>query len=52
MRLKKVTLNNYHCFENLEVELRPRLTVLVGENGAGKTAILDGIAAGLSRVGP
>lgn len=48
MHLKKITLNNYRCFENLEVELHPRLTVLVGENGAGKTAILDGIAAGLS----
>jgi len=50
MRLKKVTLNNYRCFQSLEVELHPRLTVLVGENGAGKTAILDGIAAGLSPI--
>ena len=50
MRLKKVTLNNFRCFQNLEVELHPRLNVLVGENGAGKTAVLDGIAAGLSRV--
>lgn len=50
MRLKKVTLINFRCFQNLEVELHPRLTVLVGENGAGKTAILDGIAAALSRV--
>jgi len=50
MRLNKVTLNNYRCFEHLEVDLHPPLTVLVGENGAGKTAILDGIAAALSRV--
>lgn len=50
MRLKKVTLNNYRCFENLEIELHPRLTVLVGENGVGKTAILDGIAAALSPI--
>jgi len=48
MRLKKITLNNYRCFENLEVGLHPRLTVLVGENGSGKTAILDAIATGLS----
>ncbi|MFM8331830.1 MAG: AAA family ATPase [Candidatus Methylumidiphilus sp.] len=50
MRLKKVTLNNYRCFQHLEIDMHPQLTVLVGENGAGKTAILDGIAAGLSRV--
>lgn len=48
MRLKKITLNDYRCFENLEVNLHPKLTVLVGENGSGKTAILDAIATGLS----
>jgi len=30
--------------------LHPRLTVLVAENGGGKTAVLDGIAIGLSPV--
>lgn len=50
MRLKKITLNNFRCFESFEVTLHPRLTVFVGENGAGKTAILDGIATGLTPV--
>lgn len=50
MRLKKVTLKNFRCFESLELELHPRLTVLVAENGGGKTAILDGIAVGISSV--
>lgn len=50
MRLKKITLTNFRCFEKLELDLHPRLTVIVGENGAGKTAILDGIAAGLSPI--
>lgn len=50
MRLKKVTLNNFRCFEKLEVDLHPRLTVLVGDNGAGKTAVLDGIAIALSPI--
>lgn len=45
MRLKTVTLNNFRCFESLMLELHPRLTVIVGENGAGKTAVLDGIAS-------
>ena len=50
MRLKTVTLNNFRCFESLTLELHPRLTVIVGENGAGKTALLDGIASGLTPV--
>ena len=50
MRIKKITLNNFRCFEHLELNLHPRLTVFVGENGAGKTAVLDGIATALSPV--
>lgn len=50
MRLRKITLNNFRCFEHLEIDLHPRLTVFVGENGAGKTTILDGIATALSPV--
>ena len=50
MHVKKVVLNNYRCFEEFELDLHPRLTVLVAENGGGKTAILDGIASGLSPV--
>ncbi len=50
MRLSKVSLVNYRCFERLDIELHPRLTVIVGTNGAGKTAVLDGIAAGLTPV--
>lgn len=50
MRLKSVTLKNFRCFESLKFDLHPRLTVFVGENGAGKTAILDGIASGLTPV--
>lgn len=47
MRLKRVTLRNFRCFDKLDLELHPRLTVLVAENGGGKTAILDGISFGL-----
>ncbi|WP_395791063.1 AAA family ATPase [Aquimonas sp.] len=50
MYLKKVTLKNFRCFEHIDVDLHPQLTVLVGVNGAGKTAILDGIAVGLAPI--
>ena len=48
MHLKQISLKNFRCFEEITVPLHPRLTVLVADNGGGKTAILDGIAIGLS----
>lgn len=50
MRLRKVTLKNFRCYEYLELDLHPRLTVIVGKNGGGKSSILDAIAVGLSPV--
>lgn len=43
MRLTKITLQNFRCFKNFTIELDPELTVLVAQNGQGKTAILDAI---------
>lgn len=45
--VKKVTLENYRCFEKIEVGFHDRLTVIVGGNGSGKTAILEGAAVSL-----
>ncbi|MCC7256725.1 MAG: AAA family ATPase [Dokdonella sp.] len=50
MYLKRITLKNFRCFESIDIDLHPQLTVLVGVNGAGKTAILDGIAIGLAPI--
>lgn len=43
-----MALENFRCFEQYKLNLHPSLTVLVGANGAGKTAILDAIAIMLS----
>lgn len=45
----KVTLNrlkliDFRKFSSLDVEFDPRLTVIIGDNGAGKTTIIDAIA--------
>ena len=48
MHLKSITLKNFRCFNELHLELHPRLTVLVADNGGGKTSVLDAIAVGLS----
>lgn len=48
MVIHKLGLHNYRVFEDIHIELNPRLSVIVGENGTGKTTILEAaaIAAG------
>ncbi|MCK2127242.1 AAA family ATPase [Thauera aromatica] len=43
MRLSKVTLSNFRCFPSLELKLDPALTILVAENGQGKSSVLDAV---------
>lgn len=47
MKLAKVEITNFRCFESLTINLQPDVNVFVGVNGAGKSAILDAIAIGL-----
>ncbi len=50
MLLRKVTIKNFRCFQDVEVGL-DQTTVLIGENNAGKTSFLDAIRVCLSRAG-
>ncbi|MCP4699355.1 MAG: AAA family ATPase [Gammaproteobacteria bacterium] len=43
MKIHELYLKNYRCFDEFQIDFDPRLTVIVAENGAGKTAILDAI---------
>lgn len=45
--IKKISLRNFMCHENFELELGPRLNFIVGNNGSGKSAILTAITIGL-----
>ena len=47
MHIQKVTIKNFRCFEHLEVNLDPDINIFVGNNGSGKSALLDGIAAAM-----
>ncbi len=45
-KLKKLKITNFRLFENLEVEFNKDVNVIIANNGAGKTTILDAIAIG------
>ena len=44
MQAKRLKLKNFRCYDELDIDFDPELTVIVGENGKGKTAIFDAIA--------
>lgn len=47
MKLDRLVLENFRCFENLELDLHPNMTVLVAENGQGKSTLLDAVRISL-----
>ena len=47
MVIESIELKNYRCFEDIKVDFHEKLTVIVGDNGSGKTSILEGIAVSL-----
>lgn len=47
-RFQQLTLDQFRCFEHLELPLEDDLTLLFAENGGGKTAVLTALAAGLT----
>ena len=44
MKIHDITIRNFRCFDALKLSLDDRLTILVGRNGAGKSAVLDAVA--------
>ncbi|MGE3261385.1 MAG: AAA family ATPase [Bacteriovoracia bacterium] len=50
LNIGRIELSNFRGLAECKVNLDPKLTVFVAENGRGKTAILDGIAAAIGYV--
>ncbi|MCZ6701765.1 MAG: ATP-binding protein, partial [Ignavibacteria bacterium] len=53
MKISNITLDNVRCFEHLEIDLKSEdgvadWTVILGNNGVGKTTILRSIALGIT----
>ena len=47
MRINKLRLRNFKKFSELTLDLHPQFSLLVGENGSGKTSILDALSVAL-----
>ena len=43
MPLTKISINNFRCFEGLEISLSPGVNFFYGANGSGKTSILEAV---------
>jgi predicted ATP-binding protein involved in virulence len=44
MRIDQLSIKNFKKFADQQFEFHPQFTLLVGENGAGKTSVLDALA--------
>ena len=43
MRIERLELRNFRCFEHISAKLHPKMNVMVGINGTGKTTMLEAI---------
>lgn len=44
MKIKSISIKNYKGFENFSAKFHDELTVIVGNNGAGKSSLLDAVS--------
>ncbi len=44
MKFKKLTINDWRQFKEIDINFHPRLTILAGANGAGKSTILRALS--------
>jgi predicted ATP-binding protein involved in virulence len=47
MRIDQIKMKNFKCFKHKTLQFSPRFNVLSGDNGTGKTAVLDALAVGM-----
>ncbi|HFD6682102.1 TPA: N-6 DNA methylase [Providencia alcalifaciens] len=47
LTISEISLKNFRGYSDFKVSMHPSLNVLVGENGVGKTSILEALACGL-----
>lgn len=47
MQLQQIELQQFRCFEQFTLSLDPKVTLLFGWNGVGKTTLVDALSIGL-----
>lgn len=47
MKLNKICIENFRCFKKMDAEFQSDINVIIGNNGVGKTSILDAISIGI-----
>lgn len=50
MYISSISVKNYRCFEDIKIEFNPKMNVIVGNNGVGKTTILDALSIGIGSI--
>ncbi|OUI78055.1 hypothetical protein HK18_10955 [Commensalibacter intestini] len=50
MKINHIKIHHFQGIKDVELELEPQLTIIVGKNGAGKTSILNAISRGLMAI--
>jgi len=50
VKIQKLQVENFRCKSQASLSLGSRLTILIGENGSGKTTFLDALAIALGAV--
>lgn len=48
MKIKKLTIENFRCFQDFEIDFAPGMTVLIGKNGSGKSSLINAVKHSLS----
>ena len=48
MHIEKAEIKNFKGIKNTEITFHPGFNLIKGENGKGKTSILEALATGLS----
>ena len=47
MFLKNITISNFRAIENMNLEFQEGFNIVIGDNGVGKTSILEAISVTL-----
>lgn len=50
MFIRKVKIHNFKCYKDFEITLEEGLNIIVGDNEAGKSTILEAINLALSGI--